>query len=569
MGVWTFPQGQDVGAAMTATGVGSALYGLGAFGHPQFLVPLVFLGAAAGLLSYGVVRWTRTPVPVLDDGDGMLLGDVPSEFLWHGELHPELQRLVNVAEARFPGKFMLDFEEVDFEDDKKGGKKLVSWGFRALTPGFLASDSMRASLQDLFLNSAGGRWKFDFQSAQDRFSATQKSSIPTLCFPPNWPVVTSAAEAKERYPKWEFSVGETADGPLGFCPETMPHILAVGETGGGKSVAVRSWLEQFRAMGWLLAMCDGKGADYAGYRGIPGVLAIGRGSGTRGMEYIATIYLVYSILMQRMDNSADAKIADPANWNKFTPILLVMDEIKSMMEKWRSSLSKAEFNQVVGMVTQILALGRELRVHALLVTQDARDVSIPGVWRSNLPLTISIGKPGPMTVQKGFAETVAPKVKLISETMDPNIKGRCLVASIDESTGRADATEYQGYIGYSPGESWDNPKIPAQARQYWPEFKAQVSDRVPQMYSRQWFMVQEKSQAQEKAEVKSGDLGYIDFDQFTVDEIMNLDRVTLDERVGGTVQPKEDAAQFDPYSREYVGRKPAHAMAGKSLSEEL
>ena len=89
------------------------------------------------------------------------------------------------------------------------------------------------------------------------------------------------------------------------------------------------------------------------------------------------------------------------------------------------------------------------------------------------------------------------------------------------------------------------------------------------MYFRQWFMVQEKSQAQEKAEVKSGDLGYIDFDQFTVDEIMNLDRVTLDERVGGTVRPKEDAAQFDPYSREYVGRKPAHAMAGKSLSEEL
>ncbi|SIL08520.1 hypothetical protein [Mycobacteroides abscessus] len=247
-----------------------------------------------------------------------------------------------------------------------------------------------------------------------------------------------------------------------------------------------------------------------------------------------------------------------------------MDEIKGMREKWKNNLSKADAKAIESMVTEITALGRELRVHVMLISQDARDQSIPGVWNSNLPLTISLGKPSDMTMDKAFEESAVPKVRMVRESMDPKIKGRCLIASVDPVTGAADATEYQGYLGYSPGESWDNAKLPPEAKQKWPQFKEQVSDRVPRMYSRQWFRIDEKSELQQALEKKGEpDRGYIDFDMFTVEEIKRMERVPLDMRgADGVIVPDPAMAKYDPSSREYVCLPPP-SSSGKKIIGEL
>lgn len=561
-----------LGAASVAAGLGVGLQ----FGWGRtFAVPLVLLGFVVLAVESG----RRVPTPPGPDGadvsiseahfEGLAepidLASLPPQFLQRGALHEDLRRLIRLAAAKFPYKLALDIAATEFENGGNGAHRLVSWGFRCVEPGFLTDTAVQQKLQTTFLKGAGGIWTFRFDPRSDTFGASRKSGIPKLCFSPMWPVISSVAEARKRYIGWEVKLGVAASGVVGVCMEAMAHIKVIGETGAGKSVAIRSWLEQFRAMGWMLILADGKGADYAGYFAphpedhnlpVPGTVAVGLGSTTRGMAYVGAIVLAYQILQERQEGSLQDKIDNPETWNSFTPVLLVMDEIKGMRMKWRNALGKDGAAAIEDMVTEITSLGRELRVHVMVISQDARDTSVPGVWCSNLPLTISLGKPNDMTVDKGFEDSVRPKVRMIRESMDPKLKGRCLVASVHPDTGAADATEYQGYLGYSPGEHWNNPKLPRDTEKYWAPFKEQVSDRVPRLYTRQWFKIDEKSEAQVTAEENGKpDCGYIDFDLFTVEEIQRMERVALDIRdSSGRIVPSPDMEKYDPASPRYVCR---------------
>ncbi|WP_308160166.1 cell division protein FtsK [Mycolicibacterium goodii] len=577
----TFPSANSVriylntlGAACVAAGFGVGLQ----FGWGRTLaVPLVLTGLVVLAVESGR-RNTLDTSGAGDDTDASYakfdglaepidLASLPPQFLQRGALHEDLRRLVRLACAKFPYKLALDVGATEFENDGKGAYRLVSWGFRCVEPGYLTDTNVQQKLQTTFLKGAGGIWSFRFDPRADTFGASRKSGIPDLVYSPVWPVVSSVAEARKRYTGWEFKLGVSASGVVGVCMELMAHVKVIGETGAGKSVAIRSWLEQFRAMGWMLILADGKGADYAGYFAphpedhnlpVPGTVAVGLGSTPRGMAYVGAIVLAYQILQERQEGSLQDKIDNPETWNSFTPVLLVLDEIKGMRVKWKN-MSKEGAAAIESMVTEITSLGRELRVHAMIISQDARDTAIPGVWNSNLPLTISLGKPSDMTVDKAFEDSVRTKVRMIRESMDPKRKGRCLVASVDPETGAADATEYQGYLGYSPGEHWNNPKLPPGTEKYWRPFKEQVSDRVPRLYTRQWFKIDQKSAAQLEAEENGRpDCGYIDFDLFTVEEIMRMERVALDIRdEKGNIVPNPDMAKYDPASPQYVCRPTA------------
>lgn len=537
----------------------------------RYFTSLAAAGGGVWLWARARTHWRKHKI-VLSGGDPDVLGSLGSAGLAMDQLppaqahDPAILRLIEVAESRFPGQLRLNADTIEFEEDK-GKTKLVSWGFACVEPGFLTGSGIQQKLQHTFSRALGGVWKFQFDVRGDKFAASRRSGIPKLVFPPNWPVFSSVQEAKDNYPSWELKIGETADGPLGFRMDKMPHLKVIGETGSGKSVAVRAWLEQYRSAGWMMILADGKGSDYVGYTTphaddhglpVPGTVAVGLGSSPKGMAYVGAIVIAYLIMQDRQAGSAEAKAADPARWNNFIPVLLVMDEIKAMREKWRSALPKDDVKAIESMVTEITSLGRELRVHVLLISQDARDTSIPGTWSSNLPLSVSLGKPKPMTVAKAFSDSVREKVQLLSDSMDPQQKGRCLIAAVDPDTGAADALEYQGYLSYAPGESWDNPALPPQCRDHWPEFKREVSGRVPRVYTRQWFKIDEPSAAQMEQEEKSGTQpGYIDFDMFTVEELKEMELVALDTRnAEGKIVPDPQTAQYDPTSPLYVCKPP-------------
>ena len=561
---------QSLALCLGTLGGSLLLWPIAVWGFPspfRFIIAWAAVGLGAWLLSRSRWHWRLHEL-----GEGILGSDfgaspAAAELLEGKHIHRDVNRLLNVAKTKFADKLVLDNSAVEFEDDGKGGRKLVGWGFRC-EPGYLTDTAVQDKLQKTFQSGLGGFWSFQFNPSRDTFTATKKSNLPRLVFPPLWPVVRGAEEAKKLYLGWKFKIGVAAGGEeIGFSLDKWSHVRIIGETNAGKSVAIQNWMEQFRAAGWMLILGDGKGQDYVGYSNpnpddhnlpVPGTIAAGSGASTRGMGYVGAIVTAYQIMQERQLSSEQDKIDNPAGWNMYPPVLLVLDEIKGMREKWKTALSGDEQKSVESMITQLLALGRAFRVHVVLLSQDAYVDSMPSMWTSNTPLAICLGKPKDNTVQKAFEKSVVPKVRQIRESMDPEIKGRGLFASVDPITGASDAMEYQGYLSYAPGESWDNPKIPSQAAKEWPKFKEQVSDKVPRLWTRMWFRIDHKSEAQRGAETAGEpDLGYIDFDQFSPAEILRMERVALDTRgASGEIVPNPDMAKYDPCSPLYVCKAP-------------
>ena len=578
---FTLASHQSQALCLGTLGLSGLLWPIAVWG---FSSPLRFLAgwAAAGsgvwLLMKARERWR---LHQLEEGllvDNFSAVPMPAEVVSGGNLHPDVRRLLEFSNTKFPEKLTLDPSSLELEEDTNGKSKLVSWGFKCET-GYLAETTVQAKLQNAFQSSLGGNWSFKFDTIEDTFKATQKSSIPKLAFPRMWRVVGSADEAKRLYPGWKFVLGVTTGGrELGFSPIKWPHVRVIGETGSGKSVAVLSWLEQFRAAGWMIILADGKGQDYVGYSApdkrdhnlpVPGTVAVGVGATPRGMSYVGAITMAYKIMEERQSTSMQDKVADPTGWDSYPPVLLVMDEIKAMREKWSASLSKYEMNAVTAMISQITALGRALRVHVVLISQDAYIDSMPSGWTSNVPLSVCLGRPKDNTVQRAFEKSSIPLVKQIRGSMDPETKGRGIITARDDDTGAYEVMEYQGYFSYAPGESWEKDDIPAGTSVEWPKFKTEVSDRVPRLWSRMWFRIEHKSEAQTETETEGNiDLGFIDFDQFTPAEIMHMDRVLLDVRNSdGVIAPNPDMAKYDPSSTQYVCRPPAGSV--QVLNPEL
>lgn len=571
---------QSLALCLGTLGGSLLLWPIAVWGFPspfRFIIAWTAVGLGAWLLSRARRHWRLHEMEEDLISDGFGPAEAASVMLGR-EIHPDIQRLLRISDTKFPEKLKLDANNIEMGDDGKGGKKLLSWGFDCET-GYLTDPNTQDKLQKTFNSGLGGIWSFRFDPTNDHFTATKKSGIPQLKFPPLWHVVKDADEAKRLYPGWQFKIGVTTGGrEVGFSFDKWAHARVIGESGSGKSVAVQCWLEQFRAAGWMILLADGKGQDYVGYStpnptdhnlSVPGAVATGLGSSTRGMAYIAVIAMAYQIMQERQFSSEQEKVDNPSGWNMYPPVLLVLDEIKGMREKWKAELSSDESKVVDSMVTELTALGRAFRIHLVLISQDAYVDSMPSSWTSNVPLSICLGRPKDDTVRKAFERAVVPKVKQIRESMDPEAKGRGLVATVDKESGVADAMEYQGYLSYAPGESWDNVKIPRQAAQEWPQFKKLVSDRVPRLWSRMWFRIDNKSEAQLEYEATNGeDLGYISFDMFSPTEIKRMDRVLLDMRdSSGEIRPNPVAAKYDPASRAYVCRPPAGFR--KVLNPEL
>lgn len=117
----------------------------------------------------------------------------------------------------------------------------------------------------------------------------------------------------------------------------------------------------------------------------------------------------------------------------------------------------------------------------------------------------------------------------------------------------------------------DDSDHPPGTKQAWSRFKAEVSDQVPRLYSRTWFKIDHKSEAQLELEMETGeDLGFIDFNMFTVAEIKKMKRVKLDMRdSSGEIVPDPQHAKYDPASPEYVCREPKGASSKRYVNLEL
>ena len=553
-GLWSFPDRQDLGFTMLLGGVGAAMYGLSTVGYPHTVAPLALAAGGAVLADRGWHKWRHLPAETepemdMDLGMGMdpMMMGMPNWGGPEGYVPEQVSRLIEVVRATWSNGELLP----EWDAFEMNGENLVAYTLRATEPGYFTNDGTRTRTMNKLtaaLPATEGAWACSFDNQADTVTVTQKSSIPKLAIPPNWPVVADAKAALVRYNDWEMVLGPGENGKfVTYKPQVFPHVAVIATSGGGKSVFLRSCASQMLAIGGMLILGDGKGSDYSTLRDVPGVVAIGRGSGSKGVEYIAAIELAFRIMQQRQNTAAERKAADPEGWRNLPPVFLILDELKSVLKKWSTELDGKSFKAIESKVNQILALGREMRVHALTASQDAYAESIPASWLTNIGMKISLGKPHHMTLTKAFDESIRGDASRIAAGIDPNVRGRGMIAGVDEDSGTASVHAYQGFIGYSPGEAMPG-FFNDEQRAQWNSFKDAVYGKIPHLYSRKWFLIDHKPEAQEKMESAKGeDLGYINFELFSVDELSSLQVINLDMRDDeGRIVPNPDMLKYDP-----------------------
>ena len=142
---WIFPAGADRGFFMMGTGFGAALYGISTIGASTILGPFT-IPVSAALVAGGMVMTDRgyrawrhgsraVPSGVPEDmfpmdGDMDMYG-APQVLYVGGNLHPDVQRLLDVSFATFADKLEPVWGEFEIIEGA-----LMKYAFKATTPGY-------------------------------------------------------------------------------------------------------------------------------------------------------------------------------------------------------------------------------------------------------------------------------------------------------------------------------------------------------------------------------------------------------------------------------------------------
>jgi hypothetical protein len=539
---------------MLLVGSGAALYGICTVGYPDLIAPLLFLIVGVVVLERGWSKFTQGDVAPEPDFDGMPFGDdfgnefgAPDFLSEGGTLNGEAQRVLEVARATWPEELIPAWDKFELKDGV-----LVSYGFKATKPGFFTDDGVKTRVVNKLTNAveaSQGSWAPDFDVKTDTLMVTQRSSFPPLVVPPSWPVVRDKEDAQDRYASFEYSIGIDKDGKqIKFSPgKAFPHMGMYGTTGGGKSVATRSILAQWQALGAMIFAVDGKNTDYAAYMREQGYVAVS----TNTQEHIVVVHMVRNILAHRQQAGSKLSKQGDTSWKrKLTPVLLVLDEFASVLNNLKSDYPK-EFKRFIDDITYILKIGREMRVHLILATQGMYADGLPGDWLNNIAVHICMGKPDDMILRKAFPEEIRGEARLKGDTISKKTRGRGIVSITTEKGTSVEL--FQSYYGYSPAEDMEAQTPYVQSE--WRSFKQQVSDRIPKLYARQWFVPEypetdDGKDPYEKLRAESEENGgTVDLSKLTIEDLHKLKPIALENASG----PIPGNVIYDPLMEEYIG----------------
>lgn len=228
----------------------------------------------------------------------------------------------------------------------------------------------------------------------------------------------------------KFPLGVSVDGVEFWDVEKDPHVLSVGKTGKGKSVAQLGvvchalWLPD----SWELIACDPKRVELGFLRGYPTVRVV-----ARDLETITEAIVGAAREMWERYDEMDA--AGHNHIRDFDPsarrLLVVVDELAqvTMLSKLKDEESKAQDDlrkAAMRALEDIAALGRAAGVHLYLSTQrpDVALGILSGPLKHNLTGRLACG---PMDVTASGMALDSDAAAQLPATP----KGRAIWLSVD------------------------------------------------------------------------------------------------------------------------------------------
>lgn len=536
-----------------ASFLNKASSGIAGFGSLAVSGIMLMLIVFSTMLLWGEVQKEKRMLEELRRPDNE--GGVPNEVLSSGSVSEEMlgndaaKRVITVMWNQVSHNFLPEKDKFIIKDNE-----LESYRFKATRTGEVSKGAIKSAAFTSLRGAVPGNWSIDFDTHTDRITATQRETIPNIVAPPNYPVATTRDEAVRLFKQEDMYIGQSEDGEVRYKLNRQPHAIVVGPTGGGKSVFMRSQIMQRTAVGHRVFIVDGKGTDYQALSSFPNVAMV---SSTLP-DHIINIHMVVGILKGRESKAKSRTKNGESNWeSSIPPVTLVIDEWANLKNEL-DSVYKNDAKEILKDIEEILRIGRQFRVFVILGSQDIYAKSMPGTWRNNFSLIVSVGNPIRQTISSIFPEELHTKVQRMGAAIPSNQKGRAIIVSATDS-GTSDARYVQTPFTYSPAENPDN--APESILPKWESFKRNVTDKITHLYPRSWVRIDGypdppetgKDPYREVRDVDVQELG-VDLTIFTIKDLHRLVRDPVMIEDMNTKKPLPDRSVYDPRSYDYRGQ---------------
>ena len=258
----------------------------------------------------------------------------------------------------------------------------------------LGSKVARQHARSFIENSIGallpGRWRATWELTEDRVRFEQRPTMPT--YVPHVPEPIT----KDNLKRITLALDEYGDAICWNLAGSGPHLMVVGKTGTGKTVAINGVVMEAARRGWAVWICDPKRIEFMGLRDWPNVQIVA----TSVDDMVAVIYAAHELMEQRY-----AAIEDGADEGDFEPQVLVLDEFRNFhrqVASWYLSVKKqgmAAKAPVFEWVAAIAEKGRSAGIHLVLGTQRPDADFMTGSMRDNFDSRLALGRLSPQGAQ--------------------------------------------------------------------------------------------------------------------------------------------------------------------------
>lgn len=475
---------------------------------------------------------------------------------------PILQRVWQLTQENLTGNIIANY---DNPTDTK------TFTVQTSTPGQYANSAVRENIINTILKSipkGAKMWAAEPRPAEDSIVFTRKKPFPKVLTPPipSLTIPQSAKEAHANYPKWRLPIGQDALGNvMDISLAKIPHGIILGGSGAGKSVTMRSLIEQFRAAGFMIFICDGKGSDYTSSITTPNMLAIA----STPADWVRMVGFIDAHMNERYQQRRMRDLGMEGSTPYYPPLIFIMDEYKQIKDTITGTYGKKAWGQMENTIGRILQLGRQEAVHMIIATQGIKADVIPTLLQNNIGYRIALGVPDHNIVNM-FTQEVKDEARRIGESISKEDKGRGIVEVTSDDGNRV--VEFQSYMGWSPATPPEDINVMSgdvQAR--WGEWQNKVYEKIKPLYPRMWWRVPD-------GEISDDVLGQIDLDMgeedmpVTCAEDIEFEAL-LDPASPGIEwftlarpgeKPSVEMRKFDPADILYVGNNVA-ANGGGSI----
>lgn len=333
--------------------------------YPSTLTPdAKKLGELEALVSarLGVpvsIDWRPVRALIVERTDG---ADVPTE-----DVDSARGRLTAVLDAMIPGAHVTKLERGD-----AGELVELQFSWPAARAARVSPPAYRGRVARALQGAVGESLTVTWDTARDRATARPLPSLPEkVPHPPR----DAGDPMKVRFGQWRDGTACVWD-----LDSTLPHVLIVGGTGGGKTVLLLTLIGGLPPATTIYSI-DPKRVGLKGLDRFPGALR----PATDPEGFVRTLENVKAIMDDRFNDLENDRVTRA----DLEPIVLVIDEGQEMydvLKSWwlggegkvdwmeRKNLGKqptGSEHPVMGTLGSILRLGREARVHVILASQQA------------------------------------------------------------------------------------------------------------------------------------------------------------------------------------------------------